>query len=267
MNIKIGPLTPADAQQLQARLQQLGHHSQLEQQGSEHYLALAPAALAALEQDHARQQQQHWQQGEPANSGISWLQGWRLPAAGAVTYSILAACVLVFVLQQLAPIALLNGLHFFKDGNAMTGAQQWRWFTPVLLHFSLIHLLFNLLWWWQLGGVVERREGSRTLFGLLLLAAVFPNLLQWQWAGSNFGGLSGVVYALLGYVWLAGKLNPMSRLSLPNGIAVLMLLWLAWGFVAFIGPSMANGAHFGGLLTGLLVALMRHHPFIRKGIS
>ncbi len=266
MNPRIGPLAHAEAAQLQARLQQLGHDSQLQQQGLDCYLELSPAALAALEQDHARQQHHHWQQGQPAHSGSSLLQGWRLPAAGALTYSLLAACGFIFVLQQLAPALLLDGLRFFTTGSAMVGPQQWRWFTPVLLHFSLLHLLFNLLWWWQLGGEVERREGTRTLFGLLLLASVFPNLLQWLWSGSNFGGLSGVVYALLGYVWLAGRLNPASRLRLPGGIALFMLLWLAWGFVAFIGPQMANGAHLGGLLAGLLVALWRHHPLIRKGI-
>lgn len=31
----------------------------------------------------------------------------------------------------------------------------WRYFTHALMHFSLMHILFNLLWWWYLGGAVE----------------------------------------------------------------------------------------------------------------
>lgn len=29
----------------------------------------------------------------------------------------------------------------------------WRYFTHALMHFSLMHILFNLLWWWYLGAV------------------------------------------------------------------------------------------------------------------
>jgi GlpG protein len=28
----------------------------------------------------------------------------------------------------------------------------WRYFSHALMHFSVMHILFNLLWWWYLGG-------------------------------------------------------------------------------------------------------------------
>ena len=38
--------------------------------------------------------------------------------------------------------------------------EAWRYFSHAFMHFSLMHILFNLLWWWYLGGAVEKRIGS-----------------------------------------------------------------------------------------------------------
>ncbi|MFP3334687.1 rhomboid family intramembrane serine protease, partial [Pseudomonas sp. SIMBA_064] len=77
--------------------------------------------------------------------------------------------------------------------------QVWRWFSHALLHFSLLHILFNLMWWWYLGGAVEKRLGSGKLFVILLISALLSGWLQAKFSGIWFGGLSGVVYALMGY--------------------------------------------------------------------
>ena len=46
-------------------------------------------------------------------------------------------------------------------------------YDPILLHFTVLHLLFNLLWWWYLGGMIERHSGSGKLLLLMLVAGVF----------------------------------------------------------------------------------------------
>jgi membrane associated rhomboid family serine protease len=38
--------------------------------------------------------------------------------------------------------------------------EVWRYFSHALMHFSLMHILFNLLWWWYLGGAVEKRSAA-----------------------------------------------------------------------------------------------------------
>ncbi len=70
------------------------------------------------------------------------------------------------------------------------------------MHFSLMHILFNLLWWWYLGGAVEKRIGSGKLVVITVISALLSGFVQHQFSGPWFGGLSGVVYALMGYVWL-----------------------------------------------------------------
>ena len=75
----------------------------------------------------------------------------------------------------------------------------WRYFTHALMHFSVMHILFNLLWWWYLGGAVEKRLGSGKLIVITLISALLSGYVQHKFSGPWFGGLSGVVYALMGY--------------------------------------------------------------------
>ncbi|VED45788.1 Rhomboid protease glpG [Raoultella terrigena] len=43
--------------------------------------------------------------------------------------------------------------------------EVWRYFSHALMHFSLMHILFNLLWWWYLGGAVEKTDWQRQAGG------------------------------------------------------------------------------------------------------
>ena len=51
--------------------------------------------------------------------------------------------------------------------------------------------MFNLLWWWYLGGQIEQRLGSGKLFILLIVGAALPNIAEFFASGPRFGGLSG----------------------------------------------------------------------------
>ncbi|MEA7515223.1 hypothetical protein ONK27_26390, partial [Salmonella enterica subsp. enterica serovar Virginia] len=42
-------------------------------------------------------------------------------------------------------------------------------------------------------------------------------------------GLSGVVYALMGYVWLRGERDPQSGIYLQRGLIIFALLWIVAG--------------------------------------
>ncbi len=48
---------------------------------------------------------------------------------------------------------MFNALHF----PALAGQQWqiWRSVSHALLHFSVMHIAFNLLWWWQFGAILN----------------------------------------------------------------------------------------------------------------
>lgn len=137
--------------------------------------------------------------------------------------------------------------------------EPWRVLTPVWLHFGWLHLVFNSLWWWDLGRRIEQRQSSKRLVWLFCLIALLSNGAQ-AWEGVHlFGGLSGVIYGLLGYIWLYDRLRP-PVFFLPQGILIFMLIWLILGltnaFSALGMGNMANMAHLGGLLAGLALAFI-----------
>jgi GlpG protein len=143
----------------------------------------------------------------------------------------------------------------FSDG------QHWRLITPIFLHFGLMHLVFNGLWLALLGGRIERLYGSLHLLLLVFASGAISNMIQYSWQGSAyFGGMSGVVYALLGYIWIKGHFAPQPGLQLPPGILPFMLVWLLVGMTGMLelvlGIGVANGAHVGGLLIGMLLGMV-----------
>lgn len=142
--------------------------------------------------------------------------------------------------------------------------QLWRYITPVFVHFSLIHIGFNLLWWWILAPIVEAHHGHWALLRLFFLVGLLSNTAQFLVSNNGFGGLSGVVYGLFGYVWVVSKLDPESGIQVPNAIMIQIAIWLILGFSGLldglIGP-MANMAHLMGFVVGLLMALSREATF------
>lgn len=173
--------------------------------------------------------------------------------AGPLTLTVMALCILVYILMQvLGDNAVMYWLSWPQ--NSTQYSQLWRWVSHAFLHFSLLHITFNLLWWWYLGGPLEKRLGAGKLFVLAVVSAFFSGWAQSLFSGALFGGLSGVVYALIGYVWLSGKRAPERGLNLPQGLMVFSVLWLVAGYFDTLGMSIANAAHVAGLVLGLLMA-------------
>src|SRR3989338_4395916 len=131
----------------------------------------------------------------------------------------------------------------------MTG-QIWRLFTPIFLHFGLLHIVFNLLWLKDLGGALENRHGSIYFLTLVLVIAGISNTAQYFVSGPAFGGLSGVVYGFLGFFWIRGKCDPAYGMKINPSIVIMMLVWFVICLTGLMGP-VANTVHGAGLATGM----------------
>ncbi|MDX1805366.1 MAG: rhomboid family intramembrane serine protease [Alcanivorax sp.] len=198
-----------------------------------------------------RFQQDAWQSSEPVALGEGQpplVTGQWWASLGPVVRLVFIASVLVFASQWLWGDKLYQAL-FFPPQLADLASQPWRLFTPMLLHFNWLHIIFNLLWWVELGRIIERFQSSWQLLLITLVTAAISNISQFFFTGPDFGGLSGVVYALLGYLWLYGKVNPAAGYQLRKEIVVLMLVWLVVCMTGLVGP-VANAAHAAGLLSG-----------------
>ncbi len=180
-----------------------------------------------------------------------------LAHAGIVTLLVFIACWLVFLGSELGwAQQLFNFLQFYPRLSLDAFlSDPLRLIGPAFFHFSWLHIVFNTMWWWQLGGSIEKELGKTTLINILLISAIVSNLGQFLVSGANFGGLSGVVYALVGFVWWFGYLAPERGLSLSKPLIGFLLFWLVLGFVDLLPVNVANTAHLLGLISGCLLAV------------
>ena len=164
---------------------------------------------------------------------------------------------LLIVTLTIVPIGISGGeLAYGTLQDSVTSGQVWRFLSPAFLHFGWMHLIFNLMWVWYFGKQVESLQGSRVMLVLLLVAGVGSNLSQYMTGTVLFGGMSGVVYALLGHVWLMARRVPGSGFFVPQMLVVFMLGWMVFTMTDMAGSvgfgNVANEAHLGGLLVGLV---------------
>lgn len=191
-----------------------------------------------------------------SSSGLSWPRLRAMPLTLLVAALALAVFAFSYVFGEPLALAFLS----FPVGTQLSGVYGvLRVLTPVFLHFSVMHVVFNVLWWWQWGGMIERWQSSWRLLAVFVVSAGVSNMLQFYFTGPNFGGLSGVVYGLMGYLWLYKKLRPTSPVYVQPQLVSAMLIWMLLGFsgllVPVIGP-MANWAHGFGLLAGCTLGVL-----------
>src|SRR6185436_14244047 len=117
------------------------------------------------------------------------------------------------------------------------------------IHFGWAHIVFNMLWLFRLGSMIESFHGQGWFALLTLAIAGLSNVAQYVYAGPGFGGMSGVNYGLFGYIWMRGKYDPSSGLYLTPQDQMLMLVWFVVCFTGTVG-TIANTAHAAGLITG-----------------
>lgn len=144
--------------------------------------------------------------------------------------------------------------------------EVWRLITPMFLHGNTFHLAFNMMGVFFLGSAIERLQGSLFMAFLFIATGVFgtlfnvslppqdalPDLLSGL-AGSPFLiGASGAVYGLFGYLWIRPLMSPSFPIRMmPSNVAMMLA---ATVFMVFFVKGIANGAHIGGLIAGVVVA-------------
>jgi GlpG protein len=196
-----------------------------------------------------------------------------------VTVLLGAICVLVFFLYENSGThhKVREALRFTTDiidadghehNNGLKDivhGQVWRLVTPIFLHFGIIHLVFNMTALSTLGTIIEIKRGSARLVAMILVLAVASNLGQFLYtekidpgsAHHLFGGMSGVLCGLFGYIWMKGLYEPEQGMVLhPNSVS-FGLLWVALCMTGVFG-NIANATHVVGLIMGVGLGVLRY---------
>lgn len=148
--------------------------------------------------------------------------------------------------------------------DSLASGEVWRLLTPIFLHFGIFHVLFNSLWLWDLGRRMEYLMGPWQFLIFVVITGIVSNVVQYWWSESSaFGGMSGVVYALVGFIAIRQRIAPHPLMAVSSALIGFMLFWLVLCMTGvidyFISGSVANAAHTGGLVAGVVYALATQH--------
>jgi GlpG protein len=158
-----------------------------------------------------------------------------------------------------------GGMIYWPFLSDIGSGEVWRLVTPIFIHFGVMHLVMNMMALLYLGGALESRRGSLRFTLLVLVLAIGSNLIQYYFGhpsfmdgqlgferSPTFGGMSGVLFGLSGYIWIKSRYEPDLGLFMSRENTMMTIGWLLLCLFGVLGP-IANGAHLGGLALGLLI--------------
>lgn len=141
--------------------------------------------------------------------------------------------------------------------------ELWRLFSPIFLHGDIFHLLFNMAWLYILGRQLEVNLSFSRYLLFVFISAAFTNTAQYLVSGPNFIGFSGVICAMLSFIWMRQMDAPWEGYQLQRSTFNFMMIFifgmfalqsLAFLLEAFTGNTIstfiANTAHIAGLGCG-----------------
>lgn len=229
--------------------------------------AAAIAKRARKDREKAAQRRQ--QNYTDVRTSPAW-SGAQLTHSTPIAIGLIAACVIIHFLRTFEMAPFVPHLFFDATPPAMfddiASGQVWRLITPIFLHGGLLHLLFNMMWMWRLGPVIEGVKGSGFFLVLVIVIAMVSNTAQagWYEIGDRwnvFIGISGVVSGLFGYAWMKHKLQPYEGIHVSDQEVGLMLGMLVLFSLGIGMQNVANAAHWGGLAIGVLIGAA---PYLKR---
>ena len=189
--------------------------------------------------------------------------------------TIMIAAVNIIVFFALSFIGMTEDASFMAEHGAMfvpyvtEQGEYYRIFTSMFLHFGFQHLMNNMVMLIAIGYTLEHEVGKFRFFIIYLISGLGGTFLS-MWQDIHTGqyavaaGASGAIFGLLGATLLIAARN-RGRVGEISGRGLLFTVGISLYF-GYANSGVDNFAHIGGLLTGMILAvlLMIIDHFIRK---
>lgn len=176
-----------------------------------------------------------------------------------VTDVLILLCILIFAAMYIFGNGSTDSYTLIKFGaniDTYTKAgDYYRLITCMFLHIGLFHLICNMYSLYIIGNNVENFFGKWKYLIIYFISGISGSILSLAFSHNTIlAGASGAIFGLLGallyfgyyyraYLGSAGK----------NAIIQVILINLLIGFMV---PGISNAAHIGGLVGGILSAMM-----------
>jgi rhomboid protease GluP len=194
-----------------------------------------------------------------------------LPATSPrVTYTILGITIVAYLVQLLTQYLygydLAVGLGA-KANDAIRAGQLWRFFTPMLLHGSIMHIGFNMYALYIFGIGLERRYGHGRFLLLYVISGFAGSVFSFLFSNAYSIGASGAIFGLIAaegiFLYQNRRLFGASFGKALNNVIFVVAINLFLG----LQPGIDNWGHIGGLMGGLIFAWFAGPHWEVQGIS
>lgn len=176
-----------------------------------------------------------------------------------ITHILIGICVLVFIMMYIFGNGSESTMTLIKFGanyDMLTKAgEYYRLFTCMFLHIGIWHLLCNMYSLYIIGKQVEGLYGKKKFLIIYILSGVCGSILSLAFAHNTVSaGASGAIFGLLGALLYFGYYyRAYLGATMRSSIVPVIILNLLIGFML---PGISNSAHIGGLVGGVLTAMM-----------
>jgi rhomboid protease GluP len=186
-----------------------------------------------------------------------------------VTWTLVALNVLVYVAmvrsgggfpKTSSQTALAFGSNFGPD---TLNGEWWRLLAALFIHFSLVHVTFNMVVLVQMGRMAERLFGNARFAALYFFTGLTASLTSLCWhpvlnsAGAS-GAIFGVLGALLAYVVRYRSSMPRTFQAQRFRSAAFLVVYSLFNGLTHQGID--NAAHLGGLVSGFVMGWLLARP-------
>ena len=175
-----------------------------------------------------------------------------------VTYIIMAICIILFILMELSG-GSTNSQTLLKYGANLDvlvkNGEYYRLFTCIFLHIGIMHLLCNMYSLCIIGREVENLFGKIKYIIIFILSGIFGSIMSLAFTHNTISaGASGAIFGLLGALLYFGMhYRTYLGEAIKRSIIPIIVVNLIIGFFA---EGIDLAAHIGGLVGGVLVAMM-----------
>lgn len=137
--------------------------------------------------------------------------------------------------------------------------EWWRLLTPMFLHGSIMHLLFNMFSLFIFGPELEKIAGKARFLTIYMLSGIFANIATFFLQEPSYAsvGASGAVFGILGAF---GALVYYTKHILPQLRQIIVPIIVISIVMTFLQPNINATAHIAGLVVGFLIGLSYFHP-------
>jgi rhomboid protease GluP len=145
----------------------------------------------------------------------------------------------------------------FSGRAEVLHGEVWRLLSNTFLHFSLLHLLGNMIVLIYIGSLLESKIGKWTFLILYMCTGVVASMISVSWRdGGVGGGASGPIFGLFG-ILLALLSTDFYERSARRALLISTAIFVAYNILP-ISHKVDHAAHLGGLASGYVFGLIAY---------